>query len=146
MLAFLAFYLFFMKNKLKKLAAPVKGRLTSLYGVRIHPITKVQSFHNGIDLAVPSGSQIVSPFDGKVSSIYENAQGGKQLTILHDNGYKTGYAHLSKNNFHKIGDRVQKGQVIALSGNTGASTGAHLHFTVRLNGSLVNPLEHVEFT
>ncbi|WP_290862854.1 M23 family metallopeptidase [Flavobacterium sp.] len=122
---------------------PILGKITSKYGNRVHPITGVTSFHNGIDISAPEGTEIPSISDGVVNSIYENTTGGKQLIIKHDTGFTTGYAHLKKNDFFKIGERVLQGQIVALVGNTGKSTGAHLHYTLRKNGVLVNPLSYV---
>lgn len=125
-------------NLIIKMKYPVSGRITSKFGDRTHPITKQKSFHNGIDIAVPSGTDVISPEAGKVISVYSNSTGGNQLIIEHSNGFRTGYAHLQKS-LVKVGDSVSKGQVVAKSGNTGASTGAHLHLTLRKAGALVNP-------
>lgn len=117
---------------------PVKGRITSKFGVRKHPITKDESFHNGIDIAVLMNTQVLCPMAGKVVNIFENATGGKQLIIDHENGMRTGYAHLSS---YKVvrGQAVKAGQVIALTGNTGQSTGPHLHLTLTVGGKKVDP-------
>lgn len=112
---------------------PVPGhtRITSPFGPRVHPVTGATgSFHNGIDIAAPTGTVVVAPLDGRVMQVYETAAGGKQLIILHAHGLRTGYAHLSAWSV-KVGDIVQRGQEVARVGNTGASTGPHLHFTVR---------------
>lgn len=119
---------------------PVNGKITSNFGERIHPVTGVKSFHNGIDIAVSIGTPVKSPESGRLIKIITNDIGGKQLIIQHDNGYTTGYAHLDKHDFFKIGDLIKKGDVIALSGNTGQSTGPHLHLTLRdKSGQLINP-------
>lgn len=133
--------LFFIYQLIKvKMKYPVLGRVTSKFGNRFHPVTGVNSFHNGIDIAAPIGTPVVNPFNGKVINVYSNATGGKQLIVKHDNGYITGYAHLSKNNLFKIGDIVNQGETIALTGNSGQSTGAHLHLTLRdKSGQLINP-------
>lgn len=119
---------------------PVKGKITSKYGNRIHPVTGVKKFHNGIDIAAPTGTHVLAPASGKVINRYYNSTGGNQLIIKHDNGFQTGYAHLHKIHV-SVGDRVEQGELIAEVGNTGASTGAHLHLTMRKNGVLVDPLE-----
>lgn len=122
------------------LAWPVKGRISSKYGNRTHPVTGAKSFHNGIDIAAPTGTDVLAPADGVVSKISWHNGGGNQLHIKHDNGYTTGYAHLSSYAV-KVGDKVKKGQKVAEVGNTGASTGPHLHLTVRdKSGNLVDPL------
>ena len=118
---------------------PVTGRISSAFGNRVHPITGETSFHNGIDFAVPEGTEVVSPADGEVRSVYTAGAGGLQLVIDHDNGFATGYAHLSRAEVVP-GERVKQGQVIALTGNTGTTTGAHLHFTMRdASGQYVDP-------
>jgi len=121
---------------------PVSGRVSSKFGYRTHPVTGAQSnFHNGIDIAVPIGTPVLSPANGKVKSVYSNSSGGIQMIVEHTNGFRTGYAHLSQTNFSP-GQSVIKGDVIALTGNTGASTGPHLHLTLRKDGQLVNPEEY----
>jgi murein DD-endopeptidase MepM/ murein hydrolase activator NlpD len=118
---------------------PVQGRVSSGYGMRTHPQTGKFTFHNGIDYAVPINTLVQCPADGVVTSQYSNETGGKQMIIKHDNGYTTGYAHL--NSFIALPNaRVKQGQGIARSGNTGKSTGPHLHFTVRDRiGEYVDP-------
>jgi murein DD-endopeptidase MepM/ murein hydrolase activator NlpD len=104
--------------------------ITSPYGNRLHPVTGGVKFHNGVDLRAAENTPIYSPADGQVTGELENSAGGVQMIITHDNGYKTGYAHLNKRLARK-GQRVKEGQQIALSGNTGRSTAPHLHFTVK---------------
>lgn len=124
---------------------PVDGKITSYYGYRTHPVTgEKQSFHNGIDMAAPSGTPIVSPESGKVTSQYWGDAGGNQMIVTHDSGYVTGYAHL-KGYTVKKGQSVGKGEVIAQVGNTGHTTGAHLHFTVRnQKGDRIDPLLYLK--
>lgn len=117
---------------------PVKGRITSRYGMRNGKL------HNGTDIAVSVGTPVKSPWRGTVSETYTNSAGGKQIIINHPNGYRTGYAHLSEYRVSS-GQKVRRGQVIALSGNTGGSTGPHLHFTLRKNGQLVDPESKFNF-
>ena len=111
---------------------PVKGTITSRYGMRNG------SMHNGTDIAVPVGTPVRSPWRGKVVDVYTNSQGGLQMLIDHPNGYRTGYAHLSATVAAK-GQKVRRSQVVAKSGNTGHSTGPHLHFTLRKDGERVDP-------
>lgn len=114
-------------------------RISSPYGYRTHPITKERHFHNGIDLPAPIGTPIKATRDGEILSIYTNEIGGLQMIAKHDNNYRTGYAHLSKVILKK-GEKFKQGDIIALVGNTGRSTGAHLHLTLRdSSGTLVNP-------
>lgn len=118
---------------------PVKGRISSDFGPRTHPITGVASNHNGIDIAAPTGTPIVAPKSGRVISIYSTATGGLQMVVEHAGGWRSGYAHLSET-IAKVGEDVMKGETIAKVGNTGASTGPHLHFTITSpNGKKVNP-------
>ena len=111
---------------------PVTGRITSRYGMRNGKL------HNGTDIAVAVGTPVKSPWRGTVSETYTNSAGGKQVIINHPNGYRTGYAHLSAF-LVSAGQKVRRGQVIALSGNTGVSTGPHLHFTLRKDGERIDP-------
>ena len=121
---------------------PVKGRITTPFGPRIHPITGAEQLHNGIDIAVPIGTDVLAPADGVVKSVYSTTAGGRQIVLEHD-GWMTGYAHLSQQ-LVSIGDHVAQGQVIAKSGNTGTSTGPHLHFTMTNGmGQKVDPIEHL---
>ena len=109
------------------------GKITSKFGAN-----RGTYKHNGLDLAAPIGTLILAPLDGIVSAIYNNSSGGNQLLILHTNGITTGYAHLSKT-LVKIGDFVKRGQGIAQVGNTGKSTGPHLHFTITIMGVKQDP-------
>lgn len=128
-----------VKELLKGWIKPVLGKITSGFGSRIHPVSKKKKFHNGIDLAIPSGTKITAPMDGVVAEVYSNSQGGNQLIIRHSNGYITGYAHLNRS-LVKKGDRVLRGDTIALSGNSGKSTGPHLHFTMKdATGVFIDP-------
>lgn len=111
---------------------PVPGyrRVTSPFGPRTAPTSGASSMHKGIDIAAPIGTPIVSPWDGKVVVANSHPTGGVQLVIQHNNGKRTGYAHLSSR-LVALGDTVERGQRIALVGNTGTSTGPHLHFSLR---------------
>lgn len=115
------------------------GRISSHYGWRVHPITHNHRMHTGIDYAVPIGTQVKAAQHGKV--IFAGRQGGygNLLVIKHNDTYRTAYAHLDKFNV-AIGDWVNQGDVVAYSGNTGLSTGPHLHFEIRKNGLSLNPL------
>ena len=131
---------------MKTATVPVKGKITSGFGKRKHPITNVVTEHNGVDISASLGTPIVSPLDGTVTDVNTHPTGGKQLIIKHINGYKTGYAHLNGYAVNK-GDSVKQGQVIAYVGNSGASTGAHLHFTLTNPvGIKVNPEDYFNFS
>jgi murein DD-endopeptidase MepM/ murein hydrolase activator NlpD len=115
--------------------------ITSSFGMRKDPISGTLSFHSGIDFRANTGTPVHASLDGVVSFTGENWLYGKHIIISHSNGYKTMYAHLNAFSV-KQGDRVLRGKKIAESGNTGHSTGPHLHFGIYdKNNKLVNPLE-----
>ena len=121
---------------------PIRGRLTSGFGPRRHPIHRVISFHSGIDLAAPYGSAIMASDSGRV--IFNGWYGGYGKVVIVDHGrnYSTLYAHLSRINASR-GENIQKGQVVGYEGQTGYSTGPHLHFEVRRDGKPQNPLNYL---
>ena len=121
---------------------PVKGKISSNYGWRMHPILNEKKFHGGIDIAVPSGTPIRAAKAGKVLSSGWIKGFGRIVTIDHGNGVVTSYAHNSKL-LVKAGERVQRGQVICRSGNSGLSTGPHLDFRILVNSKPANPLEYL---
>jgi murein DD-endopeptidase MepM/ murein hydrolase activator NlpD len=115
--------------------------ITSSYGMRKDPINGALSFHTGLDLRANTGTAVLASLEGVVSFVGENWLYGKHIIISHSNGYKTMYGHLNAFSV-KQGDRVTRGRKIAESGNTGYSTGPHLHFGIYdKNNKLVNPLE-----
>ncbi len=120
-----------------------ENKISSYYGYRIHPITGEIRFHNGIDIAVPEGTDVKSAQDGVVIFTGEDPGGyGYYMMVENDDGYKSLYAHLS--GFYKsVGDTVSAGDVIAASGNTGGSTGPHLHLEVYYEGKRYNPIFYV---
>lgn len=121
-------------------AMPLKSiKITSGFGGRHAPVKGASSNHNGVDLAAPINTPVYAPMDGVVEKIYFNDKGGKQLLVRHNDGSRSGFAHLNDYNV-SIGDKISRGQRIALSGNTGKSTGPHLHFTFRNSeGQFVDP-------
>lgn len=118
--------------------APSYTRISDEYGNRMHPILGVQQFHNGLDMAAPGGSPILAAYDGKVVAAEYNNSMGNYVMIDHGDSLYTIYMHASALYVSK-GAEVTKGQKIAAVGTTGRSTGNHLHFSVRKNGSYVNP-------
>ncbi len=120
---------------------PVPGIILSGFGYRIGPFTGREEFHQGVDIPAPIGTKIRAPADGVV--IFKGRMGGygKLLVIDHGNNYKTRYGHLHAFDV-EVGDRVRKGDYIAEVGNTGRSTGSHLHYEVRLNDVAVNPANY----
>jgi murein DD-endopeptidase MepM/ murein hydrolase activator NlpD len=118
---------------------PVHAQIRSPFGMRFHPIYRRYIGHEGVDLAVVSGTKVRAAADGIVSFAGWEAGYGLLIKINHDYGYETRYGHNSSLLVH-AGQTVKKGQVICLSGNTGESTGPHVHYEVRINGRPVNPV------
>lgn len=123
--------------------APSYKRISDDYGNRIHPILGTQQFHNGIDMAAPGGSPILAAYDGTVVAAAYNGSMGNYVMIDHGDSLYTIYMHASALYVSK-GQEVRKGDTIAAVGSTGRSTGNHLHFSVRLNGSYVNPWSYLK--
>jgi len=121
---------------------PVSSKyITSNFGMRKDPLSGELTFHTGIDLRANTGTTVMASMEGIVSVISENRLYGKYIILSHPNGYKTMYAHLNAATV-KQGDKVAQGRKIGEAGNTGYSTGPHLHFTVYdKNGKLINPLD-----
>ena len=113
-------------------------RVSDDYGMRIHPTLGVEQFHNGVDFAAPKGTAIYAAYDGQVVAAAYSATMGNYIMIDHGDGLYTIYMHASALYVNR-GDMVAKGETIAAVGSTGRSTGNHLHFSVRLNGSYVSP-------
>ncbi len=127
---------------------PVKSddlvRLSSGFGMRMHPIYKVRKMHLGADFACKEGSQILATADGVVEKVQTRSEGyGKQVVIDHGNGFKTRYAQLSEFKV-KVGDEIKKGEVIALSGNSGSSTAPHLHYEIKKGDKHVDPMDYIQ--
>lgn len=118
---------------------PVAGRLTSGFGMRVHPIFRVRKMHTGIDIAAPAGTPIRAADAGVVVEAGYLRGYGYTVIIDHGGGVATLYAHCSAI-LVAVGQEVQRGQTIARVGSTGYSTGPHLHFEVRINGEPVDPL------
>jgi murein DD-endopeptidase MepM/ murein hydrolase activator NlpD len=121
---------------------PTLGWITSEFGYRISPFTGRREFHKGLDISGPVGTPIYAPADGKV--VFTGKDGGYGITLVIDHGLgiTSRYAHLSRYVVKK-NQRVTRGEIIAYMGNTGRSTGPHLHYEVRLNGVPVNPLRYI---
>lgn len=121
-----------------QMTVPVKGRVTSPFGYRIHPIYGTRLFHNGVDIGADSGTPIVAALDGVVEKADYNDSYGYYVIINHGKDLKTVYAHCSTLQV-EAGQEVTRGSTIALVGSTGVSTGPHLHFEVRRGEYKVNP-------
>lgn len=116
--------------------------LTTSYGMRIHPFYKTLQSHQGVDYAIPEGSRVFATADGRVKEVSRRSStSGQTVVIDHGNGYETSYSHLSKINVRK-GQEVRRGEIIALSGDTGLSLAPHLHYEVRLSGMRVDPIHY----
>lgn len=120
-----------------------KMRITSKYGPRIDPFKKTKAFHAGIDFGGRIGDNIYATGNGVVKTSGVDRGYGKFILVDHGHGYRTLYAHLSKRSV-KRGDKVSRGQVIGLLGNTGRSTGPHLHYEVHKNKKTVNPMKYLK--
>ena len=117
-------------------------RLTDRFGMRIHPICKIPKMHYGLDFAAPRGTPVYATGNGIVKLVKANEGGhGNQIEISHGYGYTTKYAHLASFNV-KVGQKVKRGQCIGYVGNTGVSTGPHLHYEVIKNNKRVDPLNY----
>ena len=116
-------------------------RMASGYGYRIHPIYQTRIFHEGMDFSCDIGTPVYATADGVVKKARRESGYGYIIVIDHGYGYETRYAHLKSFNV-KQGQRVQRGQTIALSGNSGRSTGPHLHYEVLQRGRHVNPANY----
>ncbi len=123
---------------------PIIGKITSYFGKRKHPVTGIESFHNGIDIACKTGTPVLAPEDGVIINLWDDEKGGKSLAMISYTGVRFGFAHLSKQIVSEL-DEVKEGQTIAFSGSTGRVTGPHLHFTVMRNGTYVDPLEYFDY-
>jgi murein DD-endopeptidase MepM/ murein hydrolase activator NlpD len=121
---------------------PTVGRLTSRYGGRVHPIFNGIRKHEGIDISAQQGMPIVATADGVVKLARWKLGYGQAVELNHGFDTRTFYAHLSKVKVKK-GQRVKRGEIIGLVGNTGVSTGPHLHYEVKLNGKSKNPLDYI---
>ncbi|MFL5345818.1 MAG: M23 family metallopeptidase [Hyalangium sp.] len=121
---------------------PARGWVTSDFGQRLDPYTAERVMHQGLDIAAPHGKEVYSPSDGTV--VFAGLEGGYGNVIVIDHGYgiKTRYGHLSRL-MVKAGDHIKRGALIAAVGNTGRSTGPHLHYEVRVNGIPQNPRKFI---
>ncbi|CAN6133835.1 Peptidase M23 [Methylophilaceae bacterium] len=123
--------------------SPIRAAFnSSSYGWRIDPFNGNKAFHEGLDFSANAGAPIFAAAGGIVSAAETMPDYGKIVIVSHGSGLETRYAHTSKI-LVKVGDRVEKGQVVALVGNTGRSTGPHLHYEIRLNGNALDPRKYL---
>lgn len=116
--------------------------LTASFGLRIHPFYKTLVPHQGVDYTVPEGSRVFATADGTVTNVSRNnSSSGLSITISHGDNYETAYNHLSKAGVRK-GEKVKRGDIIGLTGNTGLSLSPHLHYEVHHKGQRVDPIHY----
>jgi murein DD-endopeptidase MepM/ murein hydrolase activator NlpD len=121
---------------------PARGRLSSRFGVRGDPFTGVSRFHNGIDLAGAVGTPVMAAMSGRVSMVGFNPNYGRYIILSHAEGFQTLYGHLDGFQVRKAA-RVKQGELIGTMGNSGYSTGSHLHFSIFLRGEPVDPSRYL---
>ncbi len=121
---------------------PARGFVSSHFGYRISPFTGLRQLHEGLDIAAPWGAKVIAPADGTVTFAGTDPSYGKVVIINHGYGVVTRYGHNSEI-LAKLGQRVERGDVIALVGATGRTTGPHLHYEVRVDGVPVNPNRYI---
>lgn len=121
---------------------PLKGAITSKYGMRIHPVTGNRSFHNGIDIRGKFGAKVASPSDGVVVDTGWAGALGRMVKIKTQSGYTLCFGHLSKIKC-VVGQKINRGQIIGNVGSSGRATGPHLHFTVYYKGDYMNPVKYL---
>ena len=121
----------------------MEGTVTSLFGTRTNPITQAPEFHNGLDIAVPVGTPVLAVRYATVYHVGYTPINGMYMRLRCDYGYHIVYAHLSQF-LADVDERVSQWQKVALSGNTGRSTGPHLHYGISRNGQRLDPLYRVD--
>ena len=123
---------------------PVSGILLSGYGMREHPVLGYRRMHHGVDFRARSGTPVYATGDGVIKSARRHGTYGLLLTIDHGHGYETRYAHLTEiADGLSPGDEVTRGDIVAKSGNSGVTSGPHLHYEVRKNGRSVDPMNYM---
>ncbi|KPA12118.1 peptidase M23B [Candidatus Magnetomorum sp. HK-1] len=121
---------------------PAKGWYSSPFGYRVSPFTSKREFHKGVDIANHLGTKIIAPAKGLITFAGRRGGYGKMIVIDHGHGMETRYGHMDRL-YKQEGDIIKRGDVIGLMGNSGRSTGPHLHYEVRLNGAPVNPTKYI---
>ncbi len=122
---------------------PLEGEISSRFGKRQDPVNGKTAFHTGVDFRSQKGDKIHATADGVVKKAFRNGGYGNYLLIDHGNGYQTGFGHLHAF-LVRPGEQVKRGQIIALVGDTGRSTGAHLHYEISLNKKFINPYDFMQ--
>ncbi|NOS82188.1 MAG: M23 family metallopeptidase [Nitrospira sp.] len=121
---------------------PVKGWVTSGFGPRVSPFTEKPAWHDGLDIGAAANAPIQAPAQGRVTAVGFDPKMGNVVKIDHGFGIETLYGHLAKS-LVKEGQRVKRGEVVALVGSTGLATGPHLHYMVKVNGQALDPLKYI---
>ncbi|MEK9140684.1 MAG: M23 family metallopeptidase, partial [Nitrospirota bacterium] len=121
---------------------PVKGWVTSGFGPRISPFTEKPAWHDGLDIGAAPNTPVRAPAQGRITSVGYDPKLGNMVRVDHGFGVETLYGHLAKA-LVKEGQRVERGDVIALVGSSGLSTGPHLHYMVKLNGQALDPTKYI---
>ena len=131
------------KNEIEQWIEPVNGIITSSCGERENPILQKMEYHNGLDIAVAENTQAVAVKSGIVTEVRNSETLGKVLKYETDDGYTVMYAHLN-DVLVKKGENVKQGQIVAMTGNTGLSTGPHIHYSIWRGDMLINPMQFVD--
>jgi murein DD-endopeptidase MepM/ murein hydrolase activator NlpD len=133
-----------MREVSRPVGVPVAGQqdISSRYGVRGNPFGRGHEFHNGVDFVIDTGTPILATGPGRVEAAGYEGPNGNRVSIDHGFGYRSVYAHLSKVQV-KVGEQVQRGQAVGLSGNTGRSSGPHLHYTLYYKGQTIDPARYL---
>ena len=131
------------KNEIEQWIEPVNGIITSSCGERENPILNKMEYHNGLDIAVAENTQAVAVKSGIVTEVRNSETLGKVLKYETEDGYTVMYAHLN-DVLVKKGENVKQGQIVAMTGNTGLSTGPHIHYSIWRGDMLINPMQFVD--
>ena len=131
------------KNEIEQWIEPVNGIITSSCGERENPILQKMEYHNGLDIAVAENTQAVAVKSGIVTEVRNLETLGKVLKYETEDGYTVMYAHLN-DVLVKKGENVKQGQIVAMTGNTGLSTGPHIHYSIWRGDMLINPMQFVD--
>ena len=127
------------------LGPPINTRISSRFGKRTDPLNGKKAFHAGVDFRGKIGDKVKATGNGVVKKSTHNKGSGNYVILSHSNGYETKFAHLSKR-LVKKGEKITRGQIIGLLGNTGRSTGSHLHYEIRRYGKPINPMKYLNIS
>jgi murein DD-endopeptidase MepM/ murein hydrolase activator NlpD len=128
----------------KNVIVPVKGIITSRFGTRTHPLFNKELFHSGVDIDAPIGTEVQAVLDGEVVKIENNETYGRFVKVAHSDELYSVYAHLNETSV-KIGRKIRRGETVGKLGNTGKTSGAHLHFELWRRDKVVDPMKYLNF-